>query len=139
MPKWTARQVPESDYYFCWITRCSCCPLPVVPVALAVAAASHSHPLPAPEPVHVARLPELPSPREAPDRVPGGNSADLLAQQLSRHKPAHRLPGLLLALHGQLGPELVGCGIRANTETTRKICSLSTKENILTNDLPSLL
>ena len=94
-----------------------CDVLPVVPVPHSVAAAPHAHPLPAVEPVLVGWLPELSGPREAPERVPGGDGADLLAQQLSRHKPTDRLPGLLLALHGQLGPELVGCGIGANTET----------------------
>ena len=79
--------------------------LPVVPVALTVAAAPHAHPLPALIPVHIARLPELPRPCEAPEPVPGGNGADLLAEQLSRHKPADSLPSLLLTLQRRLGPK----------------------------------
>ena len=72
-------------------------------------AASHAHPLPALEAVHVARLPELPGPRLAPEGVPGGDGADLLAQQLARHEPAHRLSGPLLALLSRLlGPAVSG-------------------------------
>ena len=56
-----------------------------------VVAARHPHPLPAGVSIKVMGTVEFPGIGEAPDVVPWRDGADLLLQQLSRHKPIDRV------------------------------------------------